>query len=149
MAATKPTVGVISTGDGNGYNHPTADCLERLHQHDVKTYWTEIGNGAQPEAGIDVVGANIIVEVAPKAPSFTVTFGGSHVDTYSLAGAMPTGDGTGNAPPSAIVPKYAWSKNSSHYHFANCRFVQNIAQANLEQGDIPPHNKTLHKDCPK
>jgi beta-lactamase superfamily II metal-dependent hydrolase len=149
MAATEPTVGIISTGDGNDYGHPTADCLERLHKHNVKAYWTENGNGAEPEAGVDVVGGNIVVEVAPNAPSFTVTFGGTHVDTYPLGGTSASGSGTGNMPAAATTPKYAWSKNSAHYHFANCRFVQNIAPANLEQGDSPPRNKTLHKDCPK
>ncbi len=147
MTVTQPTVGVISAGDGNDYGHPTADCLERLHKHNVKVYWTETGNGSEPEPGIDVVGGNIVVEVAPNVPSFTVTFGGSHVDTYPLTGASagaPT-----NTSPVANTPKYAWSKNSTHYHFANCRFVQNIAPANLEQGDSPPRNKTLHKDCPK
>ncbi len=147
MTATRPAVGIISTGDGNDYGHPTADCLERLHKHNVKAYWTETGNGGEPEAGIDVVGGNIVVEVASNGPSFTVTFGGSHVDTYPLSG---TGAGVPmNTLPAAITPKYAWSKNSTHYHFANCRFVQNIASANLEQGDAPPRNKTLHKDCPK
>ncbi len=126
---------------------PQTDCLERLHKHNVKTYWTETGNGGEPESGIDVVGGNIVVEVAPTAGSFTVTFGGSHVDTYPLAGSnasVPT-----NPPPAASTPKYAWSKNSTHYHFANCRFVQNISPASLEQGNSPPPNKTLHKDCPK
>jgi beta-lactamase superfamily II metal-dependent hydrolase len=147
MNATQPTVGVISTGDGNDYGHPTADCLERLHKHNVKAYWTETGNGGEPEPGIDVVGGNIVIEVASSASSFTVTSGGSHVDTYPINGAsaiVPT-----NTAPAATTPKYAWSKNSTHYHFANCRFVQNIAPANLEQGDAPPRNKTLHKDCPK
>ena len=147
MTATQPTVGVISTGDGNDYGHPTADCLERLHKHNVKAYWTETGNGGEPEPGIDVVGGNIVVEVASNASSFTVTSGGSHVDTYAITGGgaiVPT-----NTTPAATTPKYAWSKNSTHYHLANCRFVQNIAPANLEQGDAPPRNKTLHKDCPK
>jgi hypothetical protein len=147
MSATQPTVGVISTGDGNDYGHPTADCLERLHKHNVKAYWTETGNGGEPEPEIDVVGGNIVVEVATNASSFTVTSGGSHVDTYPIKGSgaiVPT-----NTAPAATAPKYAWSKNSTHYHFANCRFVQNISPANLEQGDTPPRNKTLHKDCPK
>jgi len=145
MAATKPTVGIISTGDGNSYSHPTADCLDRLHQHDVKTYWTETGNGAPPESGTDVVGGNIVVEVAWKAPSFTVTYGGAHVDTYPVtaSGGAPSSNS------SETTPKYAWSKNSNHYHYANCRFVQNISPANLEQGSTPPNGKTLHKDCPK
>lgn len=147
LGKTQPAVGIISTGDGNSYGHPTADCLERLHAHNVQAYWTETGNGAEPEPAIDVVGGNIIVEVAPNSPSYTVTYGGSHVDTYTL-----TGNGTNtDASPSPAVKtaKYAWSKNSNFYHFANCKFVQNIAPANLQQGDSPPQNKTLHKDCPK
>jgi beta-lactamase superfamily II metal-dependent hydrolase len=147
MAATQPAVGVISTGDGNDYGHPTADCLERLHKHNVRTYWTETGNGGEPESGIDVVGGNIVVEVGPTAGTFMVTFGGSHVDTYPLTGSnasVPT-----NTPPAASTPVYAWSKNSTHYHFANCKYVQNISPDNLQRGTSPPSGKTLHKDCPK
>jgi len=147
LDTTQPEVGIISTGDGNSYGHPTADCLERLHTHNVKVYLTETGNGAEPEPGIDVVGGNIVVEVAPNDSSFTVTYEGSHVDTYSLTSA---GRNVPPAPSPAIkTTKYAWSKNSSLYHYANCRFVQNISPANLQQGDSPPQNKTLHKDCPK
>jgi len=146
LADTQPAVGIISTGDGNDYGHPTADCLERLHTHNIKAYWTETGNGGTPEPGLDVVGGNIIVEVAPNAPSYTVTYGGSHVDTYSIAGAIAGPPGTG---PVATTPKYAWSKKSSYYHLATCRFVQNIATENLEKGDSPPPGKTLHKNCPQ
>ena len=154
MAATQPTVGIISAGDGNDYGHPTADCLERLHKHNVKAYWTETGNGAAPEAGIDVVGGNIVVEVAPKATSFTITYGGSTTDTFPIGAVADTGTGnvtgTGTTGTStAGTPKYAWSKSSSHYHYLNCRFVQNIAAANLQKGNTPPSGKTLHKDCPK
>jgi beta-lactamase superfamily II metal-dependent hydrolase len=146
MAATHPTVGIISTGDGNRYGHPTVDCLERLHKHNVvKTYWTETGNGVEPEPGPDVVGGNIVVEVGPRAPSFTVTFG-SHVDTYAMAGAGGTVTPT---PITPVTPTYAWSKKSSTYHYTNCRFVQNISPANLEQGNSPPTGKTLHKECPR
>jgi beta-lactamase superfamily II metal-dependent hydrolase len=147
IAVTLPTVGIISTGDGNSYLHPTADCLERLHKSNVKAYWTETGNGATPEPVIDIVGGNIVIEVAPNASTFTVTSSGSHVDAYAIAGTSP---GTNpSTPPVANSPKYAWSKNSSEYHYANCRFVQNIAPANLVQGNSPPPNKTLHKGCPK
>lgn len=152
MAATQPAVGIISTGDGNDYGHPTADCLERLHKHNVKTYWTETGNGAEPETGIDVIAGNIVVEVAPNASSYAITFAGPHTDTYPLTGPSGNAGPGGNAnpiQPPVSTPKYAWSKNSTHYHFANCRFVQNISPANLERGDAPPANKTLHKDCPQ
>src|SRR5690242_6534210 len=136
MQATQPTVGIISTGDGNDYGHPTADCLERLRKHNVKTYWTETGRGAEPEAGSDVVGGNIVVEVAQNASSYTITFAGPHTDTYPLTGTggrTSTSGYTNSSQPSVSTPKYAWSKNSTHYHFANCRFVQNISPANLER----------------
>lgn len=109
-------------------------------------YWTETGNGAAPEAGLDTVGGNIIVEVAPNASTFSVTYGGSHVDTYSIAGSN-----AGPSPnrPVAATPKYAWSKKSSVYHLATCRFVQNIAPENLQRGDTPPPGKALHKTCPE
>jgi beta-lactamase superfamily II metal-dependent hydrolase len=147
MNTTQPQVAIISTGDGNAYGHPTADCLERLHAHSVKAYWTETGNGAEPESGIDVVGGNIIVEVPPHSPSFTITSNGTHLDTYSITGgpAVPVAGGT----PTVAGPKYVWSKNSPYYHLANCRFVDNISPANLQQGDSPPSNKTLHKNCPQ
>lgn len=43
---------------------------------------------------------------------------------------------------------YVWSKRSSLYHFASCKYVQQISPANLEEGDIPPPGKTLHEGCP-
>jgi beta-lactamase superfamily II metal-dependent hydrolase len=144
LADTQPTVGIISTGVGNDYGHPTSDCLERLHTHSVKAYWTEIGNGAAPEAGLDTVGGNIVVEVAPGASSYTITYGGTHVDTFAIGGS-----GGGSPTPAATTPKYAWSKKSSHYHLATCRFVQNISPGNLEKSDTPPAGKTLHANCPQ
>jgi beta-lactamase superfamily II metal-dependent hydrolase len=146
LADTQPAVGIISTGDGNGYGHPTADCLERLHTHNVKAYWTETGNGVAPEAGLDIVGGNIIVEVAPGASTYTVTYGGSHADTFTIAGTTVSPSPSG---PTATPPKYAWSKKSGQYHLASCRFVQNIAPQNLERSDTPPTGKTLHKNCPE
>lgn len=147
MSGTQPTVAVISTGDGNTYGHPTADCLERLHQHHVaKTYWTETGNGVEPESGSDVVGGNIVIEVPPNGSTYTVTFGGSHTDTYSMRrsrGPPPT------PVPAPVAPSYSWSTRSRYYHFSNCSFVQNIAAANLKTGDSPPDGKTLHSGCPR
>jgi beta-lactamase superfamily II metal-dependent hydrolase len=144
LTATQPAVGIISTGVGNDYGHPTSDCLERLHTHSVKAYWTETGNGVAPENGLDVVGGNIVVEVAAGASNYTITYGGTHVDTYAIAAG-----GAGPTPPSVTTPKFAWSKKSSHYHLASCRFVANISPDNLQRGDTPPSGKTLHTNCPQ
>ncbi len=141
LATTKPIVGIVSTGNGNTYGHPTRECLERLHTAGVRTYWTELGAGTSPEPGQDVVGGNIIVQVEPGATQFTVTYNGTTVDTYAFHGAPPIAATT--------MPKYAWSKKSSVYHYANCRYVENISPDNLQRGDTPPQGKHLHEQCPK
>lgn len=147
LAATKPQIAIVSTGDGNRYGHPTLDCLERLHKAGVKAYWTERGEGADPDPGFDTVSGNIVVEVG--SDSYTVTHNGNQHDTYTFgnsAGAIPP---TGTAEPAAPVQQYAWSKKSKVYHYANCRFVSNISPENLETGSAPPPGKILHKNCPR
>jgi len=144
---TSPTVGIVSTGDANGYGHPSADCLDRLHQAGVQTYWTEHGHGAEPVPGLDEVGGNIVVQVDPGAPTFTVTTGGGHVRTFTIAGGTPVMPSAGGSPAPALS-KYAWSTKSTKYHYANCDYVQNISPENLQQGSKPPKDKTLHTNCP-
>ncbi len=140
LNATKPVVGVISMGDHNGYGHPTMECLERLHTADVKSYWTERGEGAPPEPGFDMVGGNIVVEIEPGAQNFTVTYGGSRSDTYPVWAASG---------PAEVVPAFAWSKRSEVYHSSTCSYVSNISPANLERGGSPPPGKRLHQGCPR
>src|SRR5206468_3870783 len=72
LAAVHPRVAVISTGTGNHSGSPAQECLDRLHRAGVKTYWTEIGSGAAPEPGLDVVGGNVLIDVAPGATTYTV-----------------------------------------------------------------------------
>ena len=141
LATLKPKVGIISTGAGNDYGHPTQDCLDRLHAAGIKTYWTQTGEGVEPEPGLDVVGKNIVVQAAPGGATFTVTYNFQNVDTYPLWGAPQ--DAVGPA------PTLAWSKNSPRYHFADCSYVSNINPANLQQGSTPPPGKTQHEDCPR
>lgn len=149
LAATRPTVGIISTGDGNDYGHPTADCLERLHTHGLKrTYWTEHGNGQPPEAGLDVVGGNITVEIASGASSYSVNYGGPTADIYQTVASSGSTGATSSVPPANGPKKYAWSSRSQVYHYAECDFVANIGKENLQQGDTPPQGKRLHTNCP-
>jgi beta-lactamase superfamily II metal-dependent hydrolase len=84
LAVTKPIVGIVSVGDGNGYGHPTEKCLERLHSAGVKTYWTERGAGATPEPGHDFIAGSIVVEVDAAGESFAVSRSGATVDRYSV-----------------------------------------------------------------
>jgi beta-lactamase superfamily II metal-dependent hydrolase len=142
LKATQPTVAVISTGDGNAYFHPTADCLTRLHEADLqKIYWTEKGNGkdVEPAPPVDVIGGDISIEVAPKAKTFTVLYSNGAVDTWPIK--APTGGGAVAATAVVATPKYAWSVRSQYYHEADCPAVKRINKANLQTGNIPPPDK--------
>ncbi|MCJ7645698.1 hypothetical protein MUO65_02155 [bacterium] len=141
LSVVKPKVGIISASGtiGRNYNHPTQECLERLHKAGVKTYWTEPGGGAEPEPGWDVVAGNIVVEVEPSRDDFKVTYNWSRTDAYLV---------WGSATPQPVEPTYAWSKKSNVYHFSGCRYVLNINPENLERGNSPPPEKELHKGCP-
>jgi beta-lactamase superfamily II metal-dependent hydrolase len=144
LTATRPTVAVISVGNHNIYKQPAGDCLQRLHEFGVKTYWTETGNGALPEAGLDVVGGNIVVEVAPGGATYTVHH--KDVEESYWAKSIPAA----RSPPVTTnsYQKFAWSSNASIYHLATCDFVSNISPKNLQRGDTPPKGKMFHKDCP-
>jgi hypothetical protein len=142
LEATKPTIAIISEGNGNTYGHPAPDCLERLHAANVKTYWTERGNGGDPEAGWDLVAGDILLEVDLGAQQYTVK-SKLGVDTYSITGGQAS---SSNQP--TTMAKYAWSKNSSVYHYANCSYVASIQSDNLLRGNAPPAGKTLHTGCP-
>lgn len=141
LAGIKPMIAVISAGQGSKHGHPTVAALKRIHDTDAKTYWTTGGKGvAKPQVGTDVVGDNIVVEVAPGSTAFTVTYSGNRTDSYHTWGS--TGDAD---EPSA----FAWSVRSGIYHYARCTYVKNISPANLQRGPTPPPGKTLHTDCPK
>jgi len=139
LKTIRPRVGVISAGEGNSYRHPTAECLRRLHQFGVKTYWTSEGNGADPDETFDVVGGDIVIDIGPGENDFTVTYDGGR-DRYTNWG------GSGGAP---SAPSFKWSQRSPVYHFANCRYAAMITEENLRQSATPPPDKTLHVDCPK
>src|SRR5689334_5621123 len=98
---TAPTIGIVSTGDNNGYHHPADDCLERLHQAGVKTYWTEHGSGGAPLDGMDEVKGNILVEVAPGAATYTVLAGNHQLATYPIKAGAPAAGPPTPSPTSA------------------------------------------------
>ncbi|HSR52122.1 MAG TPA: MBL fold metallo-hydrolase [Acidobacteriota bacterium] len=139
LKTLNPRIGVISVGDHNGYGHPTRECLERLHAYGVKTFWTQDGDGdTDPAPGTDVVGGDIVVEYELGDDYFTVTHSGGQVATFPIWQQD-------DAPPA----KYAWSKRSKLYHYAECRYVKNIKPKNFQQGDSPPQGKSQHDECPK
>ena len=102
LSATTPEVCVISCGDGNSYGHPTTDALTRLHNHNVKTYWTETGNGATPDPSWDTVAHGTIVIQADPGPSDHYTVSGpGFSDTYTNGGGSPP------PPPPTHATEYA------------------------------------------
>ncbi len=71
LDVTRPKVGIVSAGNGNTYQHPTAECVERLHEAGVQLYWTERGNGVEPDPSLDSVCGNIAVTVGPADRFFS------------------------------------------------------------------------------
>lgn len=139
LEAIQPVIGIISCGNGNGHGHPHPDALQRLHAANVKTYWTEGGNGGFPDPAFDTIGGNIIVEVEPNNPNFKVIYGAGRTNTHTVWN--PVG--------SSAAAHYAWSKNAKVYHFRNCAYVDTISAWNLQTNNVPPPKKTLHPGCPK
>ena len=137
LETIQPKIAVISVGDGNSYGHPTEECLERLHNSGIKTFWTEKGVGT-PEPELDVLAGNVVVQVGSDAQGFKVTYGSGKTEQFPLWGGE-----------TEQVQTYAWSKNSNVYHYSNCPVVKNIKAGNLVQGDSPPTGKTLHQNCQK
>jgi competence protein ComEC len=152
LAAIKPTIGIVSVGNGNNYGHPAESCMARLHDAGVKTYWTEHGKGVEPDPQWDLVAGSVVVEIAPGATSYTVALASGAVHQYALVAAGTggsTGSGGGTTSPQPPVQQFAWSKNSNVYHYANCLVAQRIKTENLVTSTTPPPNRQLHKDCPK
>jgi hypothetical protein len=143
LRVIQPIVGIISVGDNKDHGHPTQACMKRLHDIDVKTYWTEPGTGTKPNWQYDKICGNTIVEVEPGSDKFAVSCNGGTPDTYTIW------------PDAAFVPEleegpveYAWSVKSNVYHYAECKYVHNINLNNLRHGDVPPDSKVLHDKCP-
>jgi len=155
----KPRIGIISVGSNKDHGHPTKECLKRLHDARVKTYWTHSGTGANPKAGWDKIGGNIVVEVEPNSSRFTVSYnGGDDEDRYDMwplpnnaLAATPTTLTltTTDTSSAEMQPKYVWSKRAKVYHYADCIYVHNILPDNYQSGNTKPEGKTLHKGCPK
>jgi beta-lactamase superfamily II metal-dependent hydrolase len=144
VTTVHPKVAVISASKdiGRNHGHPTADCLERLHNTGVKSYWTETGGGAAPDPLWDVVGGNIVVQVVPGSEEFTVTYDkGTRTDTFPDWNTADTG--------TPVNQVYGWSRKSDVYHYIDCSAVAKIKPANLEKGSAPPTGKHLHTGCPK
>ena len=80
LNAITPEAGIISVGS-NSYGHPTSSALNRIHNHKIKTYWTNIGSGVSPDSQWDKIGGNIKIEITTSNYSITGDFG---TDTYQL-----------------------------------------------------------------
>lgn len=78
LDAISAEVAIISVGD-NSFGHPTLDALQRLHDHNVQTYWTNLGDGVSPDQDFDTVGGSIIIEALPTTYSVS---GDSFVHSY-------------------------------------------------------------------
>jgi len=89
LGAVTPEVAIISVGNGNTYGHPTLDCLTRLHNHSVHTYWTETGAGVAPDPQWDKVGGTIVIQADPGVGATYTVSGSGFTDSYVNGGGPP------------------------------------------------------------
>jgi beta-lactamase superfamily II metal-dependent hydrolase len=68
LNATQPKIAIVPVGIGNSYGHPTSAVMTRLHNHGVRTYWTEQGAGVAPNPAYDKVANGMIRIVATWLP---------------------------------------------------------------------------------
>jgi competence protein ComEC len=73
LATTKPRVGIISVADISRFRLPNPDCLARLHQAGVQTYWTGAGGATIPDPRYDTVAGDVAVQVEPRMHTFTIS----------------------------------------------------------------------------
>lgn len=146
LSKINPKVGIISASSkiGRNHQHPTEECLDRLHNVNIKTYWTEIGGGAQPDPLLDVIAGSILIQAEPNGKTFTVSYD-NKTDTY-LDWGITEQQYTNTATEDYL---FFWSKNSNIYHYKGCSQISSIKSENLVKGNIPPSGKVLHKGCPK
>ena len=122
LNATRPKVGIVSCGTGNGYGHPTAPALTRLHTHGVRTYWTELGSGASPNPTWDKV-ANDEIRInavwqpggvdsvlAPGIADAFTNSGTADAIAPSVTVLSPNG---GESYPSASTQSVTWSASDN------------------------------------
>lgn len=95
---TAPKAAIISLGDGNPYSFPTPETMGRLHNHQVRTYWTERGStsGAAPNPTWDKVAhGRIRIDATWQSQGRTVISGGDGAsafsDTLTNPGPPPVG----------------------------------------------------------
>ena len=121
LAAIQAQLGIISCGNGNSYGHPTASALTRLHNANMKTYWTETGAGVAPVAGQDYVASGQVYISATWEPAgvdtirnINSTGGNTFVHTFLNSGT-PVGDAI--APLASLTSPdggETWKIGSSH-----------------------------------
>lgn len=87
LAALQPKIAVISVGNGNTYNHPVASTLTRLHDANVRTFWTETGSGVAPNPTWDHVASGQVAISATWEPAGVDSVrAGGYTTTFTNSG---------------------------------------------------------------
>ncbi|HVP40224.1 MAG TPA: hypothetical protein VMS93_13685, partial [Candidatus Saccharimonadales bacterium] len=86
LSNVAPQAAIISMGDNNPYSFPGSSTMTRLHNHSVKTYWTERGStsGASPNPTWDKIAhGRITINAVWEGQGRTVISGGYGAGAFS------------------------------------------------------------------
>lgn len=121
---------------------------------DVQRFIKELGQSSGPQTPrrkLWIAIGCIICAVGLGIAILSLSFEAQQKSPQSDSGnaAAPYASPPLNGESASPTHTYVWSKRSSLYHFASCKYVQQILPENLEQSDTPPPGKTLHPGCPQ
>ena len=87
-------VAIVSCGTGNTFGHPTSEAIGRMHNHGLRTFWTETGSGVSPQAGVDkVANGRITIQAVWQAGGVDSIYFGSD-STIALADTFTNSGGS-------------------------------------------------------
>ena len=137
LNAVDPAYAIISVGEDNVYDHPTADTLTKLKESEITTYRTDMQGDivcksdgenitviVEKNAGADTLEIPVVVVATPEpTPAPTETPEPTIAPTEAPA-LQPT------ATPKANVRTYVLNTNTKKFHYESCKSVKQMSEKN-------------------
>lgn len=141
LNAVNPTAAIISCGMNNEYGHPTAEILERLKEHQIQTFRTDLQGDiiayeqdgkllyeVEKNQDADVFVAGVIPVLDSKTPSLQEA---ELIDENDVSGDEPiTRGGETESTPERHEMDYIVNVKTGKFHYPDCRGVRQMKESN-------------------